>query len=107
MPKKYSLADIINISIKRGTYPKKLKISKIMPIYKDGVDTDPNNYRPISLLSIFNKTFEILMKSRLRNFLELRNFFSDSQYGFRELHSTQHALLDIVNKIQSNMDNKL
>ena len=102
-----SLADIINTSIERGIYPKKLKIAKIIPIYKDGVDTDPNNYRPISLLSIFNKIFEILMNSRLKNFLKLRNFFSDSQYGFREQYSTQHALLDIINKIQSNMDNKL
>jgi retron-type reverse transcriptase len=46
------------------------------------------------------------MNSRLKHFLKLRNFFSDSQYGFREQHST-HALLDIINKIQSNMDNKL
>jgi retron-type reverse transcriptase len=47
------------------------------------------------------------MNSPLKNFLKLRNFFSDSQYGFREQHSTQHALLDIINKLQNNMDNKL
>ena len=47
------------------------------------------------------------MNSRLKNFLKLRNFFSDSLFGFREQYSTQHVLLDIINKIQSNMDNKL
>ena len=30
-----------------------------------------------------------------------------SQYGFRENCSTQHALIDIVNKIQLNFDKKL
>ena len=31
----------------------------------------------------------------------------NGKYGFRENMSTQHAILDIVNSIQSNMDNKL
>ena len=30
-----------------------------------------------------------------------------SAYDFRELHSTEHAILDIVNTIQSNMAKKL
>ena len=30
-----------------------------------------------------------------------------SQYGFRENHSTQHAIIDIANVIQNNMDQKL
>ena len=47
-----------------------------------------------------------VMNSRLKNFLKTKNFLSDSQYGFREQYSTQYALLDIVNTIQSNIDNK-
>ena len=46
------LASIINLSIQKGIfYPLKLKHAKIVPVYKDGDELDPVNYRPISLLS--------------------------------------------------------
>ena len=76
----------------------------MVPVFKNGDDTDPNNYRPISLLSIFNRIFERLMYKRLKSFFEINGLFYESQYGFREKHSTQHALIDIVNRIQNNMD---
>ena len=98
------LTDIMNTSILEGTFPKKLKLAKVVPVFKNGDDTDPNNYRPISLLSIFNRIFERLMYKRLKSFFEINGLFYESQYGFREKHSTQHALIDIVNRIQNNMD---
>ena len=52
------LADLMNISIQTGIYPSKLKYGKIIPIYKNEDETDLNNYRPISLLSNFNRNFE-------------------------------------------------
>ena len=53
------LTSIINCSVKQGIYPRKLKRAKIVPIFKSGDETDPNNnYRPISLLSVVNKIFE-------------------------------------------------
>ena len=84
----------------------KLKIAKIVPVFKSGDETDPDNYRPISLLSIFNRIFEKVMYSRLISFMDKHNVLSSSQYGFRKQHSTQHAIHDIVNEIYKNMDNK-
>ena len=92
-------AIIFNTSIESGGFPTKLKIAKVIPIFKAGDATAPNNYRPISLLSIFNKIFEKLFCKRLNSYL--------TQYGFREKHSTEHAILDIMGKIQANMDKKL
>ena len=40
-------------------------------------------------------------------FLDQNDILFRSQYGFRDKHSTQHAILDIVNTIQGNMDKKL
>ena len=54
-------------------YPSKLKVSKVTPVFKDDDDTDPNNYRAISLLSIFNQIFEKLMYKHLVNFIEKHN----------------------------------
>ena len=52
------LAMIINMSIEQGVYPSKLKMAKIVPIFKSGDQSEPDNYRPISLLSVFNRIFE-------------------------------------------------
>lgn len=94
-------------SITTGRYPAKLKIAKVLPVYKNDDDTDLGNYRPISLLSNFNKIFEKVVYKRVNDYLIENNFLFDHQYGFRKAHSTQHSTLDIVSKIQQNMDKKL
>ena len=43
----------------------------------------------------------------MRDLIEKRSLLYSSQYGFRQAHSTQHAILDIVETIQTNMDKKL
>ena len=101
------LSDLINKSVEIGIYPSKLKHAKVIPIYKGNEKDDPSNYRPISLLSIFNRIFEKRIYIRIKAFLEKYDVLYQSQYGFREKHSTQHAILDIVNQIQTNMDRKL
>ena len=65
---------------------------------------DPNNYRPISLLSNFNRIFEKLIYVRMSSFINKHDLLYTAQYGFRKSYSTQHPILDIVNTIQSNMD---
>ena len=47
------------------------------------------------------------MYNRSKSYVELNGLLYNGQYGFHENMSTQHAILDIVNSIQSNMDNKL
>ena len=76
-------------------------MSKIIPIFKTDDETEPNNYRPISLLSNFNRIFEKLIYKRMKVFIDEEDILCRSQYGFREEHSTQHAIIDIVNTIQS------
>ena len=44
------LASIMNKSIESGIYPSKLKVAKVVPVYKNEDELDPDNYRPISLL---------------------------------------------------------
>ena len=58
-----TLAQIINLYISTGVYPKKLKMTKIIPILKADDNTDANNYRPNSLLSNFNRIVEKLISN--------------------------------------------
>ena len=101
------LAKIMNQSIETGIFPGKLKQAKITPIYKTGDELECGNYRPISLLSNINRIFEKLMFNRVKAFISKHDILCSSQYGFRQNHSTEHALLDIVSKIQTYMDKNL
>ena len=44
------LMEITNASILEEAYPYKLNLTRAVPIFKSGDDSDPNNYRPISPL---------------------------------------------------------
>ena len=41
------------------------------------------------------------------SFIEKHDLLYNAQYGFRKLYSTEHAILDIVNAVQSNMNNRM
>jgi hypothetical protein len=51
---------IFNLSFTQGIFPGQLKRAIVVPIYKSGVCTDPSNYRPISILTVFSKLLEKL-----------------------------------------------
>ena len=93
----HPLKEIINLSFATGIYPDKLKIAKVIPIFKNkGDEMLVSNYRPISLLSNVNKIFEKLAYSRLYSFLNLYNCIYELQFGFRANHSTNHALFSLT-----------
>jgi hypothetical protein len=100
------LVNLINLSLATGIFPDKLKIAKVIPIYKMG-DTDCfANYRPISLLPNFSKFFEKVMYNGLMELIEKHDILYSSQFGFREKHSTSLAITHLVNKITSAIDRK-
>ena len=96
------LAYIINLSFLNGEYPDLLK--KVIPIHKGGSTQDINNYRPISLLSIFDKIMEKLIHKRLYNFLEKHNVLYQHHFGFRKNNSTVFALVQITEMIKESID---
>ena len=59
---------------------------------------------PISLLSNLSKLYELLMYNRIWSFLEESNILFEKQFGFRTNHSTNHALLWIVEEILKNLE---
>ena len=80
----------------------------MIPIFKAADEMDPDDYRPISLLSNLNRiSFEKLMSNHLIQFINKDKPLDSAQYGFREGSSTTHAILDIISSIQNNMDHKL
>ena len=51
----------VNESLLCGIFPEKLKLAKVTPVFKKGSTQDKDNYRPISVLSVFRKIFEKVM----------------------------------------------
>ena len=99
------LAHIVNLSLSSGIVPSKLKIAKVVPIYKKGNRQDPTNYRPISVLPAFSKILERIMYKRVYSFMSRFNLLSDCQFGFRSKRSSSMALLEAYNKIVTDLDN--
>ena len=62
------LVIIFNKSFQEGCFPKILKIAKVITVHKGDMTTDPGNYRPISLLGVFDKLLEKVMLNRLLQF---------------------------------------
>ena len=95
---------LFNYSFYSGTVPDQFKVARVVPIHKKGSTCLVSNYRPISLLSIFNKLIEKLMYNRIISFLEKFSILYNNQFGFRSKHSTTQALLLLTDKIQRSID---
>ena len=100
------LAHFFNICFKKESFPNLLKIAQILPLHKNGVKTEPDNYRPISLLSCISKLFEKLIFISISNFAAENSLIDKHQFGFRSNHSCTYAILSITDFFRESIDNK-
>ena len=98
------IAHIINNSLLNGVFPYELKIANVIPIYKNASLEEINNYRPVSLLTIFSKLFEKVFYKRLIDFLTQQQILYISQFGLREKCSTFMAIINLLDKIIKALD---
>ena len=89
-----------------GCIPKSLKYANVTPIFKKGVKTDPNNYRPVSITSIVAKIMESIIKDNIENHITRNNIMHPSQHGFRKGKSTSTNLIEFWNDITDYAENK-
>ena len=101
-----SLAKLINQSLDNGDFPDVLKLAVVKPLFKGGDKTQPNNYRPISILPIISKILESSILSRLVNHLTSNSIISENQFGFVTKSNTEAAVLHLLNKIYNNIEEK-
>ena len=94
---------LFNLVLDTGIIPNSWLEGIIRPIFKrSGDPSEPENYRPITILSCFGKLFTAVLNLRLSNFLEYHNILEENQAGFRSGYSTTdhiftlHALTEIL-----------
>ena len=99
------LENLINASLSLGYFPKSFKLARVVPVHKSGPKTEINNYRPISILTIFCKITEKVAKFQLDHYLTSFNLLSNSQFGFRQKFSTSDAINHTLQNVYNNLDN--
>ncbi|MCG7875153.1 MAG: reverse transcriptase family protein [Candidatus Thiodiazotropha endolucinida] len=92
-----------NLILDTGFLPESWLEGIIRPIYKrKGDPYQPENYRPITILSCFGKLFTSILNARLHKFLELNNILEENQAGFRTGYTTTdhifvlHSLIELL-----------
>ena len=100
------LCKAFNEYLKIGIFPECLKCAKVIALHKKCDYSDPENYRPISLLSSLSKVFEKLLYTRVIDFFVENNLFTSLQFGFRSNHSCVHAISKITDYIRVAIDKK-
>ena len=71
--------------------------------FKQGLQNQANNYRPISILPVISKIFEKIICGQLSNYFD--NILSKFDFGFRKGYSPQHCLLLMIDKWKKAADN--
>ena len=99
-----AITRIINQSLNTGTFPDNLKLAKVIPIHKKGDNKLFDNYRPISILPAISKVFEKVIFDQLYEHFNSNGLFYSSQYGFKKNHSTELAVLELIDRITEELD---
>ena len=98
---------IFNKCIEIGYFPDILKIGQITPVFKSGDPLQPNNFRPISVLTIFSKIFEKHIYNELLMYFEQNNILCKEQFGFRKGISTNIAIANLLEKIYGGLERNI
>ena len=92
---------IFNLSIQKGSFPDELKIAQVTPVFKADDVNELGTYRRISVLPCFSKILERIMYNRLFKYLKSNGILYKKQFGFQEGHSTEHAIIKLIDQINN------
>ena len=85
------LTTIINSCFEQGVIPDRMKMAKVIPVYKNGNTNDCTNYRPIAILAVFSVS--------VFGFLDGQTILTSHQNGFRKGRSTMDAIQSLLDYV--------
>ncbi|XDV11531.1 hypothetical protein PO909_000447 [Leuciscus waleckii] len=101
------ISHIFNRSVISGVFLEIWKQSKIIPVVKDDrLGLTESNCRPINILPILSKIFEKLLFNQMMQYFVSNNLLSNSQHAYKPGHSTNTALVQMVDQWLTFMDDK-
>jgi Reverse transcriptase (RNA-dependent DNA polymerase) len=100
------LTVLLNEILSTGIFPDRLKVAKVIPLFKAGCVKSVDNYRPISLVPVIGKLFEKVIHAQINAYLQEHSLIAKQQFGFQKNVSTTMALMSLHNYILEAMNNK-
>jgi len=91
---------------RNNTIDSELLETIIVPIFKKGDKTQPNNYRPISLLNTFTNLLTSIMTNRLNDWCEKNSKISMFQAAYRKGMGCENHVFVLNSILQSNLQKK-
>ena len=93
----------MNEALEKGIFPNCLKLALVVPVYKKAEKSNPTNYRPVSLLTIFSKILEKIIFGKIYEFMSDK--LIKEQFGFRPKHSTSDLMIYLMEHISNLISN--
>ena len=81
-----------------------MKIGKVAPLHKADDSSDLGNYRLMSVLPCFSKILERIIYNRVYTYLQKNKILYYKQFGFQAGHSTDHAIIQLLDQIYENFE---
>ena len=102
------LKPIINKSFSEGKFPSALKLGTIRPILKDKDSDIQNykNYRPVTNIPFLPKLIEKAANKQLQSYLKENDLYPPRQSAYRESHSCETVMFNVINNIQKSVNEK-
>ncbi|RLU16479.1 hypothetical protein DMN91_010547 [Ooceraea biroi] len=100
------LTHIFNFSLLNGVFPNIWKETIVVPLPKTRTPDSLQHFRPISILCCISKALERLVARQAVDFLEQQGSFDPFQSAYRRGHSTQTALIRVMDDIRSAADDR-
>lgn len=98
------LSMIFEASYRLGNVPRIWLEAIVVPIFKKGLSSKIENYRPISLCCVSCKLMETIINDAISLHLINNNILRDEQYGFQKNKSCTSQLLNCINKWTKSID---
>ena len=97
---------LFQVSLDLGVVPPDWKEANVVPLFKKGDISKPENYRPISLTSLSCKLLEHVVHSNIMCHLDRFKVLDNAQHGFRKKRSCATQLISTLNEFADCLNKK-
>ena len=101
----FPLQLLFELSFMNGEIPNDWKSGIIVPFFKRGNSSSPNNYRPVSLTCVCCKVMESIIVDCIFDYVSAQGLICDSQSGFVRRRSISTQLIQVFNEWTEALNN--